>query len=125
MSIRRPRRFIPLVGLIPPDRPSLPLPAREQLQPRPWAARLDQGVLLVRLAGVFALAGLEHVHLAAAGGQGAGVLAADAEQQDLGDVAEVEADAAAVGAAVLAHLVPDQVRLVGNLPRPQHLQPLG
>ena len=50
------------------------------------------------------------------GAQGAGVAAAGAEQDDLGDVAEVEADAAAVGAAVLADLVPDEVRLVLEAP---------
>ena len=70
------------------------------------------GILLVGLAAVFALARRREVHLPASRRERAGILAAHAEQHDLGDVAEVEADAAPVGAAVLAHLVPDEVGFV-------------
>jgi hypothetical protein len=57
------------------------------------------------------------------GRAGARVLAADAEQQDLGHVAKVEADAAPVRPAVLADFVPDDVAFVGEppvLPSPRY-----
>ena len=74
---------------------------------------------------MLALAALDHVDLAASGRLGAHVLAAGAEQQDLGHVAEIEADAAPVRAAVLADLVPDDVGLVVEPPGAQDLEPLG
>ncbi len=46
--------------------------------------------------------------------------AANAEQQDFGDVAEVKADPASVRPAVLADFVPDDVGLVGKSPRRHH-----
>jgi hypothetical protein len=70
------------------------------------------------------LAALDDIHLAAAGRQRAGVLAPDAEQDQFGGVAEVEADAAPVRAAVLADLVPDDVALVGETPGGQDAQAL-
>ena len=120
-----PRWFVAIIRLIAPSDPPSAIATREQLQIRPRAARLDQRVLLVRLSGVLALAGGEEVHLGAAGGEGAGVLSADAEQDHLRDVAEVEADAAAVGAAVLPDLVPDEVGLVAEAPGSHDRQPLG
>lgn len=80
-----------MVGLVAPCRPVVTLAAREHLQAGTPAAGFDQFILLVGLAAVFAFAGCKHVDLAAAGGEGAAVLAADAEQEELGDVAEVEA----------------------------------
>ena len=82
-------------------------------------------VLLVGLARVLALARGQEVHLPPSRRQRARVPAAHAEQHELGDVAEVEADAAPVRAAVLAHLVPDDVGLVGEAPRPHHRDALG
>jgi hypothetical protein len=62
-----------------------------------WAGGtvFDELVLLVGFAGVFAFSGAEDVDLASAGLEGAHG-AADAEEQDFGGVAEVEADAAAM-----------------------------
>src|SRR5438105_2070509 len=108
----RPVGFICL-GLVTPARPTLDLLAREQFQVGARTAALDQVVLLVGFAGVFLLAADEDVDLRAAGLPGAQT-AADTEQQKLGDVAEVEAHAPAVGAAVLADLEPDEVGLVGE-----------
>lgn len=111
--------------MIAPHGPLLPLAAREHLEIRPWRAGLDQLVLLVRLAAMFALAGLDHVDLTSAGIERTGVLAAHAEQDDLGDIPEIEADAASVRPAVLPHLVPDQVGLVLEPPGLHHPQSVG
>ena len=93
-------RYTERTLMAPLDARARALAAAEQLDARAPAAILDDLVLLVGLAAVLALAGLDHVDLAAAGIERAGVLAAHAEQQQLGDVAEVEADAAPVRAAV-------------------------
>src|SRR5690242_1786756 len=102
--------------LVAPDVPPLARMTREQFQVRPRTARLDQGVLLVRLAGVLPLAGLDHVDLPPGRAQRPGVLAAHPEQDELGDVAEVEADPAAVRAAVQPALGPDEVADVAESP---------
>ncbi len=73
---------------------------------------------------MFAFAGGEEIDLAAAWGEGAGVLAAGAEQDDFGDVAEIEADASSVRAAILADFVPDEVGFVGEAPGFQDFQAL-
>ena len=113
------------MGLVAPDGPALAHAPPEQLQIRPPAARLDDVVLLVGLAGVFALAGGHQVDLPPPRRQRARVLAARAEQHDLGHVAEIEPHAAPVRPAVLADLVPDDVGLVLKPPRRQHPQPVG
>jgi hypothetical protein len=74
---------------------------------------------------MLALARGQQIDLSPSRREGAGVLAADAEQDQFGDVAEVEADAAAVRAAVLADLVPDDVGLVGEAPRLHHGEAIG
>lgn len=66
------------------------------------------------------LTGLDHVDLAATGVERAGVLAARAEQDDLGHITEIEAYASTVRTTVLADLVPDQVRFVGEAPSFHH-----
>src|SRR4030088_3747141 len=114
MRIGLPGRPIVIGGLIAPGRPALARAACEQLEIGPRTARLDDPVLLVRLARMLALARRQQVHLPPPRRQRARVLAAYAEQDELGDVAEIEADAAPVRAAVLAHLVPDDVGLVGE-----------
>lgn len=71
--------------------------------------------MFVGFAGVFAFAGFEHVDLAASGwecAQGS----AHAKEDEFCDVAEVEADAAAVGAAVFASFGPDEVGDVAESP---------
>src|SRR5262245_60888179 len=110
VGIGFPRRAIADRGLIAPRHPSFARAAREQLEEWPGTARLDELVLLVRLARVLALARRQQIHLPPSRRQRARVLAAHAEQQELSHVAEIEADPAPVGAAILAHLVPDDVR---------------
>src|SRR5439155_23636876 len=89
------------VGLVSPGYPAVHFLASEQFQVRAGAALLDQRVLLVGLARMFLFAADEDIDLAAPRRSGPQP-AFDAEQQQFGDVAEVEADAASVGAAVLA-----------------------
>src|SRR5689334_15976133 len=80
------------VGLVAPGRPALARAAREQFEIGPGTARLDDVVLLVGLARVLALARGQEVHLPPPRRQRARIPAAHAEQHELGDVAEVEAD---------------------------------
>src|SRR5690349_6102575 len=116
MHVGFPGGTIVIVGLIAPRRPSFTRAARKQLEIRAGAAGLDDFVLLVGLARVLALARRQEIYLSATRRQGARVLAAHAEQDELGYVAEIEADAAPIGAAILAHLVPNDVGLVGEAP---------
>src|SRR5262245_4321138 len=120
-----PRRAIADRGLIAPRHPSFARAAREQLEEWPPTARLDERVLLVRLARVLALARRQQIHLPPSRRQRARVLATHAEQNELGHVAEIEADPAPVGAAILAHLVPDDVGLVAEAPCLHHREPVG
>ena len=60
---------------------------------------------------MFALARRQQVHLSSSRSQRAGVLAAHTEQNQFGDIAEVEADAAAVRAAILPNFVPNDIGL--------------
>src|SRR5262245_23906146 len=120
MRISRPGWPIGLVCLVAPAGPAGAGAARKQLEIRAWAARLDDGVLLVGLARVFAFARGEQIDLSPAGRERARVPALDAEQDQLGHVAEIEADAAPVRAAVLAYLVPHEIGLVGEAPRLHH-----
>src|SRR5579875_1538746 len=103
--------------LVAPLAPTLSRRAREQLQEGARRARLDDVVQLLGLARVLALALGHDVDLAAAGGEGPVALAFDAEEDQLGDIAEVEADPAPVGTAVLARLVPNEIGLVRESPR--------
>src|SRR5262249_53891782 len=116
VAICRPRRAIFVVGLMAPGRPTLARAAREQLEVRTGTARLDDRVLLVRLARMLTLARGQEVHLAAAGRQRAPMLALHADQDERGHYTKIEADPAPVAAAVLAHLVPHEVGLVGEAP---------
>src|SRR4030081_166915 len=84
MRIRLPGRPIVIGGLIAPGRPALARAAREQLEIGPRTARLDDPVLLVRLARMLALARRQQVHLPPPRRQRARVLAAYAEQDELG-----------------------------------------
>jgi hypothetical protein len=90
--------------LVAPARPAEAPVTGEQLDERSPATGLDDGIQLVRLAAVLPLAGSDEVDLFPAGRLGAGVLAPDAEQHRLCDVAEVEPDAATVRPAALRAL---------------------
>src|SRR5215813_10196398 len=116
MRISLPGRLVVVGGLIAPSRPPLAGAARKQFHKRARTARLDNRILLVGLARVLALARRQQVHLAAAGRERSSILAAHAEQDQLGHVAEIKADAAPIRAAVLPDLVPDDVGLVGEAP---------
>src|SRR5215510_3393813 len=103
MRIGRPGRLVGVIRLVAPAGPGGAGAARKQLEIGPGAACLDDGVLLVGLARVLALARGEKIHLPAAGRKRARIPALDANQDQLSDIAEIETDAAPVGAAVLAH----------------------
>lgn len=122
VRIRLPRRPIILVRLIAPHRPILPRAPSEQFEERTGTARLDDIVLLVRLAGMFSLARRQKVDLSSSGRERAGVLAAHAEQDQLRDIAKIKTDASPIRAAVLADLVPDNVGFVSEAPRFHHFQ---
>src|SRR5262249_17279515 len=94
VGIGFPGRAIADRGLIAPRHPSFARAAREQLEEWPPTARLDERVLLVRLARVLALARRQQIHLPPSRRQRARVLATHAEQNELGYVAEIEADPA-------------------------------
>src|SRR5262245_35908433 len=74
---------------------------------------------------MLALARRQQIHLPPSRRQRARVLAAYAEQQELSHIAEIEADPAAIGATVLAHLVPNDVGLVAEAPRLHYCEALG
>src|SRR5262249_20406113 len=120
-----PCRAIAILGLVAPRHPPFTRATREQLEIRPGATCLDNFVLLVRLARVLALARRQKIHLPSPGNQGAGILPAHAKQDQLGDVAEVEAYAATIGAAVLTHFVPDEIGFVSKAPRLHHREAFG
>src|SRR5215469_7213795 len=65
---------------------------------------------------MLALARGEQIDLPPSGRERTRILALHAEQDQLGHVAKVESDAAAIRAAVLADLVPDDVGFVGEAP---------
>src|SRR5688572_21105359 len=101
VRIRLPRWPILVVSLIPPRGPAFARAAREQFEKRSTAARFHDLVLLIRLARVLALACRQEIHLPSPRRERARVPAAHAEQDQLGHVAEIKADAAPVRAAVL------------------------
>ena len=81
--------------------------------------------MLVRLARVLALALGDEVHLPPPRRQSAGIFAPSAEQNDLGNVAEIEPHAPAIGAAILSGFVPDDVGFVIETPSLHHFQTVG
>src|SRR5262249_36593783 len=116
MRIGLPIRHVVIAGLIAPCRPAPARSAGEHFQVWPARAGFDDVVLLVGLAAVLALAGGDEVDLTPARRKGprGRPSAAHPEQDQLGDIAEVEADAAPVAAAVLADFVPDEIGLVAE-----------
>src|SRR5262245_43846255 len=93
MRIGLPGRPIIVVGLVAPRDPALARAAREQLEERAGAACLDDLVLLVRLARMLALARCQQVELPPSRRERARAPAAHPEKNELGHVAEIEADA--------------------------------
>ena len=108
-----------LLDLVAPLHPSTAGISREQLKVRPEATLLDQVVDLVRLSRMLALLARDQIDLGPAGVIRSH-LPARAKQDQLGHVAEIETDAAAIGAAVLSNLVPNQIGFVGKAPRLHH-----
>src|SRR5262245_43237103 len=125
MRISLPRWSISRVSLIAPGGPAISRAARKQLEKRPRAASFKNVVLLIWLARMLALARCQQVHLPPPRREGAGVLAAHTEQDQLSDIAEIETDSAPVRAAVFPYLVPDDVGFVCEAPRLQDSEPLG
>jgi hypothetical protein len=107
-------RFV-AVHLIAPVNPAGDALAAEQFAIRAGAALLDQAIDGVGLFGMLLFPADENVHLAPAGRERTDA-AANAEQQQLGYIAEIKTHSAPIWPAVLAHFVPDQVRLVMEAP---------
>src|SRR5258705_1904986 len=125
MCIGLPGRPIIFGRLIAPGYPSFPLTSCKQLKITSGTASLDDSVLFIGLAGMFALASSENIHLSATRSERACVLAAHAKQDQLGDIAEIETNSAAIRAAILAHFVPDDVGFVIETPRLHNGKALG
>ena len=64
MRVCLPVRLVIRVGLIAPDGPAFANTTAEEFQVRTPGTVFDDFVLLIRFAGMFAFAGLDHVHLA-------------------------------------------------------------
>src|SRR5258708_24480393 len=69
---------------------------------------------------MLSLTGCQQIHLSPPRGKCAGILAPCAEQNEFGYVAKIEANAASIGAAVFANLVPNDVGLVVEAPCLHH-----
>src|SRR5215475_11555270 len=100
VCIGLPGRSVIIRCLIAPSNPSFPLTSRKEFKIRSGTASLDDHVLFIGLAGMFALASSEKIHLSATGRKRTCVLAAHAEQDQLCNVPEIEANPASVRAAV-------------------------
>src|SRR6202007_2480583 len=104
VRVGRPSGSVSVVRFIAPTSPVGSCPSRKELDVGREGARFDERVLLVRFAAVLLLPRRQRVPLSAAGLSGSCMLAANAKQHELGHVAEIEADAAAVTAAILPYL---------------------
>ncbi len=124
MPVGRPIRLIRLRRLVAPSGPTRSYPARKEFEVWTRTAPFDNGILLVRFAAMFSLAGSDIVDLCAAWPKGACVLAANTEKQQLRNVAKIETDPASIAGAVLAELMPNYVGFVAKPPGFHHLQPL-
>jgi hypothetical protein len=74
---------------------------------------------------VLTLARRQEIHLPPPWRECARILAAHAEENELGHVAEIETDPAAIWAAVRADFEPDEIGLVGKAPRLHHREAVG
>lgn len=116
IRIRFPSRLIVLVRLIAPVGPAGPRAASEQFQIGSFRAAFDQIVLLVGLARVFTLSRRKVIHLTTPWGFGPGIFSANAKEEQFRHVPEVKADATSIRTAVLADLMPNDVRFVFEAP---------
>src|SRR5439155_16168369 len=116
VSVSLPGWSVILRCLIAPGNPFVAHAPRKQLKIRSCTASLDDSILFVGFAGMFALTRRQQIHLATPRRKRTRVLAAHTEQNQLCNVAEIEPDPAPVRAAILAHLVPDNIGLVDEPP---------
>src|SRR5689334_6018597 len=105
------------IRLVPPNGPVRPRSTSKKFQVGSGAARFDDRILFIRLPAMLPLPRPDVIHLRAAGRQGPRALAPYPEQDELGYVPEVEADAEPIGAAILPDLMPDDVGFVLEAPR--------
>jgi len=109
------------VHFIAPARPSRDMLASEEFQVGSGATALDQIENLLWLTAVFTLSRADNIYLTAARVQRPH-LAANTEEQKLRHIAEIEADAPSVRSAILADLVPNDVRFVLKAPGLHHCE---
>ncbi len=112
------------IRFVAPDSPTGTLGACKKFDVSTWATSFDDFVEFIGLAGMLSLPRDNDVGLSASGCQRPIVFPTNAEQNDLGDVTEIEPDAAPIRATVLPHFVPDDVALIGEAPAAHDLQSL-
>ena len=109
-------------GLVPPDGPVFPNAAAEQFKIRPPTAFLDNLILLVWFSRMLPLSCRYEIHLASSWIKSAGTAPSHSKQDQFGYIPEVEAYPSPVRSAILPDLVPDNICLVLEPPRAEHLQ---
>src|SRR5271166_1273812 len=125
VRISVPSRFVGIIRLISPCCPPFSLASRKQFEKGSVAACLNEIVLLIWLARMFALPTRQVVDLSATRLQGSGVFPAYAKQDQLGDVSEIKPHTSSVRTAVLSDLVPHEVAFVVEAPRLHYRQSFG
>ena len=88
-------------------------------------ARFNKIILFIWLAAVFTFPRRDNVFLRTPRLECPGILSSDAEQEDLSNIAEIEADAATIWAAIFADFVPNYVAFVFEAPMFHDFQPIG
>ena len=116
VSICLPGWRIRVISLISPGGPPFPIATSEKFQKWSKATSLYQLILLIWFARVLPLSAAKIIHLSTTPFEGPGILASYAEQNQLGHIAEVEANTASVGSTILSNLVPNQVAFVLKAP---------
>ena len=113
-----PSRFVGFIRLISPHIPSFAVAAGEQFDSGCAAARFDNGDDFIRLSAVFPLLCADQIDLRTRRSQCAigGRFLFNPKEQQLGYVAEIEADPSAVWLTVLSDLLPDDISLVLKAP---------
>ena len=120
VCIRFPIGFIIRRRLISPHIPSRTIAARKELDIGTTRTGFDQRDKLIQLTRMFAFFGADEIDLCTGGLQGAIILAANAKEQDLCDIAKVKPYAAPVGIPVLTDFLSDDIGLIGESPRLHH-----
>src|SRR6185312_15660470 len=124
VGIGIPCRAVVVDRLRAPDSPARPGSACEQLKIWARAASLDDRILFIGLAAVFALSRPNVVNLCTALLKRAGILAPHPKQQNFRYISKVKADTAPVRAAVFSKLMPYDIAFVVKTPSLQYLQAL-